>query len=192
MRTLFSTIVVTALLGSSTQAQTSGQLSHWKVSIGVRRPIGGENNLAPICDGSERRTSENKKRIGTLLEIGGLAALVGQVVSISSSNGTTGSSSALGAVGLGAGIAGFVLNQSAKRTSYWDEAVTKLKRGETTKEEVYSCLGRAKSTSTSSEGEMWTYTTRNSGFGGGSRVLTLTFKSGVLSDMRRSDSGMHQ
>lgn len=157
---------------------------------------------APICDGSRVRAVEHKKRLGTGLMLGGAVGTGLMLATAVSNAGSTRSRTPVVVLALGSAAAatvGFNMRRSAGNVAaYADDDIAKFKVGETRTQDVESCLGRPSSMSSSTNGEeVWSYFGAKPGmFGiggvstaGSGRMLIVTFRNGVISDVRRTSSG---
>jgi hypothetical protein len=73
---------------------------------------------------------------------------------------------------------------------FWQRTLARMKVSETTREEVRACLHAPSATSSSGAEETWTYFTTRPGAwrsGRSVRTVSLTFKDGVLAEVRRSE-----
>src|SRR5262249_34845118 len=96
-------------------------------------------------------------------------------------------------VGTSAGIVGYLLRTNAKPSDdFWRATLAQMKLRETKSAEVRDCLLTPSATSSSGAEEIWTYYTQSVGLwriGGSTRSVIITFKNGVLANIRRSESG---
>jgi hypothetical protein len=159
----------------------------------------------PICDGSEMRRLEHRRRFGGVLAASVLAVdLVGEAYLLATLDRRPGEAAmataevhfrktialALGSVPIVA--FGYYLHANSYPTeSFWQQTLARMKIGETRSTDVRACL-HAPSGVTSSiadREEQWTYyAARPDPRRHGVRTVSFTFKDSVLADVRRSET----
>jgi hypothetical protein len=147
---------------------------------------------APLCDGSRVEAARSKHRRGTVLLWGGAATSAVGLATVSRAGGTSTASGVLGVVGAGVALGGLVMRRSAANAAaYSDDDIARIKTGETRTQDVEGCLGRPSSTSSSGNEEIWTYSGAKPGMfsGGSGRVVMITFRNGIVTDVRRTVRG---
>lgn len=190
---------VTAPLQSQTAARPH------RLSVGLSLLVGRETSMRspasfanpPLCDGSELAHVQGRRTLARVLGYGGTAALGIALFTASSSPSSAGP---LAVGGAGAGVVGFyMLYNTSLSPDFWDRALVGAHVGTTQPGDVRTCLGNPSATSISGGEELWTYSSMNVGYGGllgmfggsnaSSRSVTFSFKDGLLTKVRRDETG---
>ena len=154
---------------------------------------------APICDGSEMRQLERRRQLGGGLAIG---TLLGNAVVFGLSTGSPNPADAPRAIENGRRAMTFALltlpvalvgahmyASGYPDEAFWTRTLARTRLGETTSADIRACLAEPAATSSAGAEETWTYFTRRShGWlsRGSAAAVSFTFRSGVLSEVRRS------
>lgn len=146
------------------------------------------------CDGSRMRAASGKKAIGALIGLGGvvISALAfnvfkttdtqfGPVVEQSVSTPRL-------AIGLATlGVGGYLYYGSKADIGAWDDALKGLTIGSSTPKEVTDCLGKPRTTSSSTsaggEASIYTYRAKSAGV---DQTYRLTFAKGLLANIEKT------
>ena len=143
-----------------------------------------------ICDGSELRGARHRAAFGVGLMAASLpVALIGMYRTAHASDHPEGPV----AIGVGAGaslaILGFVVAASSQpNASFWESAIGRMRPGDTSTEDVRSCLAQPVAQATTDSTEEWTYlTSRNLTGRGRVKLVRLTFRDSVLVGIRRTE-----
>jgi len=144
-----------------------------------------------ICDGSEIRSARHRAVAGVAIMATSLpVALVGMYRTAHSSDHPQGPVAIGVSAGAALAIAGFVVAASGRPDeSFWQDAIDRMTPGETSSDDVRSCLERPIAMATTDSSEEWTYLTSRGGLSGRGRLKTvrLTFRDSVLVGIRRAE-----
>lgn len=186
-------------LAAQAQPDTSG-LVRPPSGTALTRLSAAEGHLAPICDGSEMRRLERRRRFGGVL---GLSTIGGALLALAVSPRSTNPEGVPRAIEKGhramillaatlpIAVVGYhIYASSYPGEAFWQRTLARMKIGETRSGDVRTCLHAPAATSTSGTEEKWTYfTTRPDAWQsrGSLGTVSFTFKEGVLTEVRRSE-----
>jgi hypothetical protein len=170
----------------STAAPTLASAAEWQVE--------------PICDGTEVRRLERRRRFGGVLA---LSTIGGHLLALAVGPRSSGPEGVPRAIKRGhramtivaatmpiAVVGYYVYASSYPGEAFWHRTLAGLKIGETRSEDVRTCLHAPAATSISGTEAKWTYfTTRPDAWWsrGSLGTVSFTFKDGVLTEVRRSE-----
>jgi hypothetical protein len=190
---LLAASAVAAALGVPVvaSAQRAGSGRSLAYGFAVRIPVGRARvGHAPVCDGTAAAQVDQKRSLGRALLWGGGAIDVVSPFLVSSQPTTVVPLVTAGTVGI---LVGLHMRQASLDQDFWNAALARVKVGETRITEVRDCFGRPNSTMTSGNEETWTYSSLKTGvgwFGGGSMSsVAVSFKDGMLTNVRRTEAG---
>ncbi|HKG96067.1 MAG TPA: hypothetical protein VKA84_29410 [Gemmatimonadaceae bacterium] len=195
MRRLALAALFTSLPAAAPAAQSQEN------AAGVVRPASpvaqpqasaASGQLAAVCDGSEMRNSEHRRRVGKAVSwgalLGGGVAIVATLQNPPQSYeggvivGRRQMAIALGSVSVAA-FGAVMAATSDPDEAFWQRTLSRAKVGETRSEQVRTCLHEPWGTSSTGLEERWTYAWAR---GGSLHTVSFTFKDSVLSEVRRS------
>lgn len=147
---------------------------------------------AKLCDGSDVRRAERMRTVGRTLFVGTAAFDLGALLTVPNDpHGVTTAARRfrLAAATAPIALAGLVIADRAHPGDrFWDRVISRLKVGETRTADVSLCLHRPMVATTRGTEERWTYVVeRPSGLRSRLRVMRLTFRDGVLTDVERTE-----
>lgn len=188
-RTAVGILMLLFAPSSPLAAQAAAKPLAFRGRSAVAAGLARDASASPICDGSQIRSARHRAVAGVALMGTSLpVALVGMYRTVHSSDHPQGPVM----IGVGAGaalaIAGFVVAASAHpNESFWQDAIERMTPGETSSDDVRSCLHRPIAFASTDSSEEWTYLTSRGAFSGRIKTVRLTFKDSVLVGIRRAE-----
>jgi hypothetical protein len=187
---LLTSLFALVTISSTLVAQHSPRVGR-ALLLGAHLPFGRASHLATICDGSDIARVSRRRSIGKALVIGGLGGALVAPQLVTSPEGTA-AINALAAGGAATAAGAYLYYGSRPSDGFWQSAYSQIKVGETREEDIGQCLGSPRATTSSGPEETWTYSTSSAGFlgmGGSAKSLSISFKVGRVSSLRKTEAG---
>ena len=177
---LFLPLALAAQTSAAPIAASSGGVATVAIPKSARKPV--------VCDGSEIRNFRLRRQWGTgimiaSLPVGLVSGMSVQAKPQSARQVTTGFVAGAAMLAIGGGLKWL----GYPSESFYENAVARMRTGETRSAEVRTCLSAPAATSSGLRDEEWTYLTSRPGPSGHLKSLKLTFRDSVLVDIHRNE-----